>query len=64
MHIVKDIVVGDKDCESAEADLRAAVAEFSSTLANLGFNVVFQTLDVVEGNIIYYVFLQIHSYFW
>lgn len=56
-NIVGDIVIGDGDCESVEADLRNAVAEFSSTLANFGFNVVFQhfelgvqTLDVVKGN--------------
>ena len=56
-NIVEGIVKGDGDCESVEADLRGAVAEFSSTLTNFGFNVVFQhfemgtrTLDVVEGN--------------
>jgi hypothetical protein len=55
-NIVGDIVKGDRDCESVDADLRSTVAEFSSTLTNFGFNVVFQhfdmgarTLDVVEG---------------
>ena len=39
------------DGTSSETDLHAAVVDFNSTLANFGFNVVFQTFESVEGNI-------------
>jgi hypothetical protein len=48
-NIIQDIVIGEGDCNSAEAGLQSAVSKFQSTLAHFTSGVVFETRDLVKG---------------